>query len=194
MLLKKMIRDILKNKSQFITIFLMCFLAIFAFSGIHAYMDGMKAAADEYYENQNLQDLWLTSENFSEEKLSKIKETSNVIDAERYIRLKANVLGCEKYTNSSDGKPVADLVFECNFIESNNINKMYLIEGESFSKDKSGLWLDYYLAKNIGIKVGDEVELSIEGSTFKEKVAGIFVCKRISERVYLSKSNRQDEC
>ena len=173
MLFKKMIRDILKNKSQFITIFLMCFLAIFAFSGIHAYMDGMKAAADEYYENQNLQDLWLTSENFSEEKLSKIKETSNVIDAERYIRLKANVLGCEKYTNSSDGKPVADLVFECNFIESNNINKMYLIEGESFSKDKSGLWLDYYLAKNIGIKIGDEVELSIEGSTFKEKVAGL---------------------
>ena len=42
MLNKKILRDIWKNKSQFITIFLMVFLAVFAFAGVHAYMDGMK--------------------------------------------------------------------------------------------------------------------------------------------------------
>ena len=35
-------------------------------------MDGMRASGDEYYEKQNLQDLWLTSENFSNEKISQI--------------------------------------------------------------------------------------------------------------------------
>ena len=64
MLNKKILRDIWKNKSQFITIFLMVFLAVFAFTGIHAYMDGMRESSKIYYENQNLQDIWLTSENF----------------------------------------------------------------------------------------------------------------------------------
>ena len=40
MLHKKLLRDLKNNLSQFITIFLMIFLGIFAFSGIHAYMDG----------------------------------------------------------------------------------------------------------------------------------------------------------
>ena len=41
---------------------------------------------------------------------------------------------------------------------------MYVLEGESFSKDKSGLWLDYYLAKNIGINVPqDRGDISIFG-------------------------------
>ena len=39
---KKLVRDIWWNKSQFITIFIMVFLAVFAFAGVHAYMDGMK--------------------------------------------------------------------------------------------------------------------------------------------------------
>lgn len=173
MLFKKMLRDIARNKSQFVTIFIMVFLAVFAFAGVHAYMDGMKASADVYYENQNLQDLWITSENFTEEKIQEIKSIENVNDVERYIRIKANVNGSEKYTNPLTNKPVDDLVYECNFIESNNINKMYIIEGEEYSKDKSGIWIDDYLAKNLGIKVGDELELSIEGTVFKEKVMGL---------------------
>lgn len=173
MLFKKMLRDIARNKSQFVTIFIMVFLAVFAFAGVHAYMDGMKASADVYYENQNLQDLWITSENFTDEKIQEIKNIENVNDVERYIRIKANVNGSEKYTNPLTNKPVDDLVYECNFIESNNINKMYIIEGEEFSKDKSGIWIDDYLAKNLGIKVGDELELSVEGTVFKEKVMGL---------------------
>ena len=44
-LTKKVLRDMWKNKSQFITIFIMIFLAVFAFDGVHAYMDGMKESA-----------------------------------------------------------------------------------------------------------------------------------------------------
>lgn len=41
MLLKKCLREIKINKSQFINIFIMVFLGVFVFTGIHAYMDGM---------------------------------------------------------------------------------------------------------------------------------------------------------
>ena len=152
---------------------LMVFLAVFAFAGVHSYMDGMKESSKIYYENQNLQDIWLTSENFKENKLEEIKKIDNVKNVERLFTINANVTHSERFINPANNKPITDLVIECNFIEANEINKMYLIDGEEYSKDKTGLWLDYYLAKNIGIKVGDELELSIEGNTFKEKVIGL---------------------
>lgn len=181
---KKIFRDIWKNKSQFITIFLMVFLAVFAFAGVHAYMDGMRESSKIYYENQNLQDIWLTSENFKVDKLEEIKKIDNVKNVERLLTINANVIDSERFINPDNNKPISDLVIECNFIETNEINKMYLIEGEEYSKDKTGLWLDYYLAKNIGIKVGDELELSIEGYNFKEKVMGLV---EVPDHVYFIK-------
>ena len=184
MLNRKILRDIWKNKSQFITIFLMVFLAVFAFAGVHAYMDGMKESSKIYYEKQNLQDIWLTSEDFTEDKLKEIKKIDNVKNVERLITINANVNNSERFINPDNNKPISDLVIECNFIETNNINKMYLIEGEEYSKDKIGLWLDYYIAKNLGIKVGDELELSIEGNNFKEKVVGLI---EVPDHVYFIK-------
>ena len=57
MLRKKMMRDIGKNLSSFITIFIMTFLGVFVFSGIHAYMDGMDYSGQRYYEENNLHGL-----------------------------------------------------------------------------------------------------------------------------------------
>ena len=173
MLNKKVLRDIWKNKSQFITIFIMVFLAVFAFAGVHSYMDGMKESARIYYEDQNLEDLWLTSKNFKKEDIDKIKEIKNVSNVERLLTINAKVVNSENYNNPINGEKLSDLVLECNFIEKNEINKMYVIEGEEFSKDKEGLWLDYYIAKNIGINIGDELELSMDGVNFKEKVVGL---------------------
>ena len=184
MLNKKILRDIWKNKSQFITIFLMVFLAVFAFAGVHSYMDGMKESSKKYYEDQNLQDIWLTSENFKQEELEKIKKIDNVKNVERQITINANVIDSERFINPDNNKPISDLVIECNFIETNEINKMYVLEGEEYSIEKNGLWLDYYLAKKIGIKVGDELELSIEGNNFKEKVIGLV---EVPDHVYFIK-------
>ncbi len=184
MLNKKILRDIWRNKSQFITIFLMVFLAVYAFTGVHAYMDGMKVSSEVYYEDQNLQDIWLTSENFDEEKIEEIKKIDNVKNVERLLTINANVNNPERFTNPDTNKPVTDLLVECNFIETNEINKMYLLEGEAFSKDKEGLWFDYYLAKSLGIEIGDELELSIEGTNFKEKVVGLV---EVPDHVYFIK-------
>ena len=158
---KKVFRDIKNNKSQFITIFLMVFLGVFVFSGIHAYMDGMKQSGDSYYESNNLQDIWIMGENFKEEDLNKIKEIENIKDAERQVTLK---------TTLEENK---DIGFETIFIENNNISQMYVVEGEGFSKDKKGMWLDYYYAKKKDIKIGDEISLKYENYTIKQKVVGL---------------------
>ena len=113
MLRKKTLRDIKYNKSQFFTIFLMVFLGVFVFAGVHAYMDGMQVSADNYYEKNNLQDLWLSGLNFSKDDLKQVKELDNIKDAERALTL----------TTTLDNYD--DITIEANFIESNNISKMY---------------------------------------------------------------------
>ena len=157
---KKLVRDILSNKSQFITIFLMVFLGVFVFSGIHAYMDGMKESADKYYENNNLQDIWVVSENISKDDLIKLKDLDNVKDVERKLVINTTIKD-------------TDINIDTNFIESNNISKFYVKDGTKFSSDKKGVWLDYYLAKNRGYNVGDEITLKYQDYEIKEEILGL---------------------
>lgn len=158
---KKMLRDIRLNKMQFFNIFIMIFLGVFVFAGVHAYMDGMKVSGDNYYELNNFQDIWLSGENFTDEDLAKVKRVENVKDAERILSIRTEL---ENFDN---------VALETNFIESNRISKMYIVEGEEFSKDKKGIWLDSYLAKNLNLNVGDKITLNYKDSKITEKIVGL---------------------
>ncbi len=158
---KKRLRDIRQNKMQFFNIFIMVFLGVFVFAGIHAYMDGMEKSADNYYKNNNFQDIWLSGESFSDEDLEKVKNTENVKDAERMLTINTEL-------ENKD-----DVTLDTNFIEANNISKMYVVDGEEFSKDKKGVWFDSYLAKNLDLKVGDEITFTYQNMKMTEKIVGL---------------------
>lgn len=158
---KKRLRDIKKNKMQFFNIFIMVFLGVFVFAGIHAYMDGMEKSADKYYKDNNFQDIWLSGENFNTEDLEKVKNTENVKDAERILTIRTEL------ENKND------VTLDTNFIESNNISKMYVVDGEEFRKDKKGVWFDSYLAKNLDLKVGDEITFTYQNMKMTEKIVGL---------------------
>ena len=159
MLRRKMFRDIRKNLSQFITIFLMIMIGIMAYSGIEAYMDGMKKTSDKFYTENNLQDLNLLGENFTKEDLDLIKSIDNVKDAERKLSITA-------LTDK-------DKTLLLNIIETNNISKFYVIEGEKFNPDKHGIYLDEFYAKENNIKVGDTITVKYENINLKEKVLAL---------------------
>lgn len=173
---KKLVRDLKLNKMQFITVFLMIFIGVLAFAGVHGYMDGMSFEGEKYYENNNLQDLWLNGENFTKEDLEEVKNIDNVKDAERELTITTKL------------KNFDDVTLETNFIESNNISKMYVVDGEAFNKDKSGVWLDSYLAKNLNINVGDELEIDYQNYILKEKVLGLI---NVPDHVYNVKSQEE---
>lgn len=159
MLKRKMLRDIKLNLSQFFTIFLMVLIGVMAYVGIEAYMDGMQETADKFYSENNLQDLNVVGENFTKDDLKKIKELKNVNDAERKLSI----------TATSDG----DKTLLLNFIESNNISKFYIKDGEEFDVNKSGVWLDAFYAEKNNIKVNDEITIKYDTFTIKEKVLGL---------------------
>ena len=157
MLKRKMFRDIRKNLSQFITIFLMIMIGIMAYAGIEAYMDGMTKTADKFYSENNLQDLNVMGM-LNHDDLKIIKEIDNVTDAELKLSVSA----------TTDN----DKILLLNFIESNNISKFYVYEGESFDYNKSGVWLDNFYCEENNIKVGDTILVKYENMELHEKVLG----------------------
>ena len=159
MLKIKMLRDIRKNLSQFITIFLMVMIGVMAYSGIEAYMDGMTETADKFYSENNLQDLNILGSNFTEDDLESIKDIENIKDAERKLSI----------TGTTDN----DKTLLINFIESNNIARFYIKEGKEFNKDSSGVWLDEFYAIENNIKVGDTILVKYEEMELNEKVMGL---------------------
>lgn len=159
MLKKKMFRDIKTNLSQFITIFLMVAIGVMAYFGIEAYMSGMQETADKFYSENNLQDLNVVGANFTIDDLEKIKSINNVLNAER----KLSITG-----SSNDDKTLL-----LNFIEENNISKFYVADGECFNKDKSGIWLDEFYAKENNINVGDKILVKYDNFSKEEVVLGL---------------------
>lgn len=173
MLKRKMFRDIRLNASQFITIFLMVFIGVMAYSGIESYMTGMENAACKFYKENNLQDLNVIG-NFKASDLDDIKKLEHVNDAEVKLTLTANV---------SD-----DSTLQLSFIDENNISKFYVIDGVGFDYDKDGIWLDNFYAAEHKIKVGDVINFTYDGYNFKKNVLGFI---NVPDHIYDVKDSSQ---
>lgn len=160
MLKKKMFRDIKQNLSQFITIFLMVLIGVMVYVGIEAYMDGMTSAADNFYKNNNIQDLNVMG-NLSDKDLDKIKSLDNVKDAEK--KLVVNAI-------DKDNK---DKTYLLSFIDSNNISKFHIMDGEKFDVNKKGAWVDNFYAEKNNLKVGETIKIKYDTFTLEEKILGL---------------------
>lgn len=160
MLKKKMFRDIKQNLSQFITIFLMVLIGVMVYVGIEAYMDGMTSAADNFYKNNNIQDLNVM-DNLSDKDLDKIKSLDNVKDAEKKL-----------VVNAID-KDDKDKTYLLSFIDSNNISKFHIMDGEKFDVNKKGAWVDNFYAEKNNLKVGDTIKIKYDTFSLEEKILGL---------------------
>ncbi len=162
MLRKKLFRDLRQNLSQFFVIFMMVFLSVMVFAGVHAYMDGMRISGEKIYEKYHLADMWLTSEGFSEDDLETVRSNDNVAAANRKLTLQIAPDDMENAT------------LEINIIEENDVCSMYLFEGEAFDPESTdGLWLDREFARARDLKVGDSITISYEIYSVKSVIRGL---------------------
>lgn len=175
MLRRKMVRDIKQNLSQFITIFLMVFIGVMAYSGIESYMEEMKQTANNFYGDYNLQDLNVMRA-LSEKDLDTIENIDNVKDANG------------KLTVNSVLENDSDVTLSMNFIEENNVSKFYVVEGEEFKLDTKGIWLDNFFAQENNLKIGDTLRLKYDGYVFEENIVGFI---NVPDHVYDVKDESQ---
>ena len=157
---KKMLRDIKINKTQFIAIFLMAFLGIFAYCGIYGEYYGLVQTSDAYYADTNQADGWIYNTDFSDSAVDMVSEFSTQTDRQGIIQSTAEM----------ENKPDIKL----HFVENGTISKFHVSEGEEFNpSDDSGVWLDKRFADERDLNVGDNITFEFDDLTITKEIKGL---------------------
>ena len=151
-----------EHKMQFIAIFLMSFLTLWIFSGVGAEVAGIQQTVNEFYDETDMADMWVYSENLSNDSINQIKEISTTEDFERQLILRS--------TANISGNPTLTL----HFIEKNKLSKYYPVDGDKFNMDdEEGIWLDKRFADAHNLKVGDKVKVEFNGLSIEKTIKGV---------------------
>ena len=162
MLFKKMLRDIRKNKTQFISIFLMAFLGVFVFAGVGGESAGLEVNVNDFYDETNLADGWIYSGYINDLFLYQVDILGATTDMERQLVV----------DSVADFKNDPDITLH--FVENNTISKFYPIEGKSLDiDDKDGVWLDKSFADAKGLKIGHKISFEFENYTIEKEIKGL---------------------
>ncbi len=155
-----MLRDIKINKTQFIAIFLMAFLGIFAYCGIYGEYYGLVQTSDAYYADTNQADGWIYNTDFSDSAVDMVSEFSTQTDRQGIIQSTAEM----------ENKPDIKL----HFVENGTISKFHVSEGEEFNpSDDSGVWLDKRFADERDLNVGDNITFEFDDLTITKEIKGL---------------------
>ena len=159
-LTRKMLRDIKINKTQFIAIFLMAFLGIFAYCGIYGEYYGLVQTSDEYYNVTNMADAWIYNTNFDNASIDEVSDFTTQTERQLVVQSVADF----------DNKPDITL----HFAEKGEISKFYSTEGKDFdASDDSGVWLDKRFADEKNLSVGDEITFEFNNINITKEIKGI---------------------
>ena len=158
-LTRKMLRDVKINKTQFLAIFLMAFLGIFAYCGIYGEYYGLVQTSDAYYDQTNMADGWIYNTTFDNASVDEIAKFTTETDRQAVVQSVADL----------ENKPDIKL----HFVEKGTISKFYKTEGEEFNVlDDSGVWLDCRFAEKRNLKVGDNITFEFNNQTITKKIRG----------------------
>ena len=157
---KKMLRDINVNKTQFISIFLMALLGVFAFCGVCSEYYGLEQTTQDFYGETNLADGWVYNATITDEAVDEINNFST--DSEKQLVVKS----VADFSNDPE--------ITLHFLDDNKISKFYTTEGEDFNlSDDSGVWLDKRFADAQNLTVGDNISFEFNGIEIEKEIKGI---------------------
>ena len=163
MLFRKMLRDFKDHKAQFLSIFLMALIGVFAFTGISGEVVGMVEVSSSYYDDTNLADGWIYGEEIGDDVFSDIKSMEEIKDAQREMVV-------DTVANYSSDPDITLHIVE----GKQNISKFYLFKGQDFNpNDEEGIWIDKRFADGRNLDIGDEITLKFDGKEVSKTVRGI---------------------
>lgn len=175
MLGRKLWRDLLANKTQFVSIFLMAFLGMWIFVGMDSESSGGLETIQQYYAETNLADYWMMGNSFSVDEKQEAESIPGVAAAERRLIVTGEAdLSAKADTAMSDEEAdAAHYSMQIIFVESQEISKMVLCSGESFKEGKSGIWIEELFAKAHDLKPGDVLKLKYGDTQFEGMIKGL---------------------
>jgi len=162
MLKKKMMRDIIEYKVQFISIFLMAFIGVLVLTGMYMDTTNFETTLDDYYQETNLADGWIYSDYLVDEFVEQVYLLGATTQMERQLVVDSQA----QLENTPD--------ITLHFVENNTISKFYLLEGNELDiNDSEGVWLDKSFADERNLRVGDEITFESNGIEITKVIRGL---------------------
>jgi len=160
----KLRRDLLRNWTQFFSVFLMAALSVLAFVGLEGAWRGLDNSTTAFVQESNLADSWILATEFTEDDIEAIRNTEGVYDISVTTRLQASV-----QHNGEDSYL---------FIEgmgNEDISKPNVVRGADLASDLEGIWIDEDYAQTHDILIGDHIEVDIHGWISSLEVRGTII-------------------
>ncbi|MEE3418771.1 MAG: FtsX-like permease family protein [Methanosphaera sp.] len=162
MLKRKIMRDMIEYKVQFISIFLMAFIGVLVFTGMYMDTTNFETTLDDYYQETNLADGWIYSNYLVDEFVEQVYLLGATTQMERQLVVDSQA----KLENTPD--------ITLHFVENNTISKFYLIEGNELEiNDSEGVWLDKSFADERNLRVGDKITFESNGIEITKVIRGL---------------------
>jgi putative ABC transport system permease protein len=145
-LIKKMLRDVQQNYTQFIAVFLMATISVMIYSGMASVWTGLSSTVKEEVDETNMANLYVSATNITDDDVSDIKDLEEDLEIS---------LICKGSFNTVDGESE----IEVNTVNNFDVSKFTFISGETYKEDKEGIYLDKDYAEKHNLNIGDDVYL-----------------------------------
>lgn len=175
----KLVRDIWRNRAQFVAMILLCALGTWCFSGLDAFWRMLETSSQTYFEQQNMADLWVNLSPVDREAVTRMQGVPGVKEVQARLSLEMTVdLPQEPRVavHAFDGEP--------------RVNVPLLREGKALGgNDLRGCLLEEQFAQAHGFSPGDRIALKWEDGTFDFTILGTCISP---EHVITTKDVRPD--
>ena len=161
---RKLKRDILRNWTQFFSVFLMAFLSVLVYVGLEGAWHGMEISVNTFIEESDLAHSWIHAVWFRPEDIDIIKDVEGVVNVSTKTRLQVS----SQIENAN-----TYLLLET--LGTENISNPLILFGENISSELEGVWLNLEYAKTHNISVGDEILIEFHGREATIEVLGIIL-------------------
>ncbi|HEY8500044.1 MAG TPA: FtsX-like permease family protein [Clostridia bacterium] len=164
-LLKKLLRDMVKSKWQFLSIMVLCALGVLVFSGLDATWREIDASVDSYINSQRLADIWITVPFVDSDTENTVKNLQGVKDVQSRITMEV--------TAELSGEP--DLVLHAIDGQA-RINIPLVQSGSMLSEsDTEGCLLEQQFAQAHNLEAGDGITINIGGMNKTFIIRGLVI-------------------
>ncbi len=161
-LTKKMLRDLWKMKTQFIAVLLISFLALFIYAALEGVWYGMINYADEWMEDTNTADAWITGYGMGEGDIEKIEAIEGIASVQPVASITAEM-------NVDSGQAQMLLLSS----DENKISMPTLISGSEYDPLGTGIWLFESFALEHNIDVGNQINIQYDNEELSLEVKGL---------------------
>jgi putative ABC transport system permease protein len=152
-LVRKMLRDILSAKGQFVSIALVTALGVAFFAGLLTVRESLTNNIDSFYHDTNLADVWATYAGADNSAVESVRGINDVSSAEGRLKLDG--------VSRLDGEDKGFVVYT----QTSDISKLYTVEGD-LPKNKRECAVNEQFVTANEIEMGDKIPFTLNGETF----------------------------